>query len=236
MFKQRFFYPLAFATAATVIGLSACSQGGSDGHASDHAHASHEPITIDSPSGKYAIDPTHAIVAFQVSHLGISKYTARFNDFNVQVSLDSDNVENSTVTADIKVASIDTGYTGDYKATHKKSIFATWDDDLALNPKWFNGNEYPSIAFTSTKVSEADGQLNIDGDLTFLGTTKPITLTATVSGSAEAHPFRKVGTIGFSATGTFKRSDFGMTHLLSPPLIGDEVTLLFEGEFLQQIQ
>ncbi|MNE38200.1 hypothetical protein D3C80_1320900 [compost metagenome] len=69
------------------------------------------------------------------------------------------------------------------------------------------------------------------GDLTFLGVTKPVTLDATFGGEIEKHPFMQVPTIGFAAEGKFKRSDFGMP--VGP--VGDETTIRFDGEFLQQV-
>ena len=71
------------------------------------------------------------------------------------------------------------------------------------------------------------------GDLTLLGKTHPVTLDATVVGAMAAHPFTKRGAIGFSAIGTFNRSTFDMTHLLQPPIVGDAVTVQFDGEFQQ---
>ena len=233
---HKIMYPLALTAIASIFTLSACTKG-EQGEGHGHAeHTAHAPVEIAAPAGEYIIDNTHAMVGFQVSHLGISKYTARFNEFNVILNLDPADISSSTVSATIEADSIDTGYPGDYVGTHKNSGFKSWDEDLALNPKWLDGKDHPTIRFSSRSVQETNGQLEIIGDLTLRGVTHPVTLLATVSGSAEAHPFRKVGTIGFSATGTFNRSEFGMTNLLGANLIGDEVTLLFEGEFLQQVK
>lgn len=67
------------------------------------------------------------------------------------------------------------------------------------------------------------------------GRTQPVTLEATLVGSSAKHPFAGVGAIGFSAHGTFRRSAFGINHLLQPPLVGDTVTIRFEGEFQQAV-
>ena len=79
---------------------------------------------------------------------------------------------------------------------------------------------------------QAGKTLKVTGDLTFLGVTKPVTLLGNVVGSVEKHPFLGKGVVGFSATGTVKRSDWGMIGTQS--FLGDDVTIIFEGEFDQQ--
>lgn len=192
-------------------------------------------IQVAAPAGRYQLDPSHASLQLSVKHLGVSNYVMRFTDFDVTVDLDPDDLSASSVSATIDPASIRTDFSGDYQGTHPDSGFATWDEDLAKSGNFLNAGEHTSITFTSTRVEQAqDGTLHVTGDLELLGQTKPITLEVAVVGSEQAHPFSGVGLIGFSATGTFNRSDFGMTHLVNPPLVSDTVTLQFEGEFLQE--
>ncbi len=192
-------------------------------------------ISINAPAGRYRLDPYHASLDFSVTHLGVSNYVMRFTDFDVTLDLNTEDLSASSVSVTIDPASIRTDFRGDYKATHPDSPFATWDEDLARSENFLNAGNYPSIRFTSTRVTPADdGTLQVTGDLEMLGQTRPVTLQTTVVGSEQAHPFTGVGLIGFSATGTFQRSDFGMTHLVNPPLVGDTVTLRFEGELLQE--
>ncbi|MGD9661122.1 MAG: YceI family protein [Porticoccaceae bacterium] len=194
-------------------------------------------IHISAPAGQYKIDPDHASLAFSVTHLGVSNYVMRFTDYDVTLDLNPDDLAASSVTVTIDPASIDTDFAGDYQGTHPDSPFSSWEQDLAMSENFLNAGKYDSISFTSTSVSPSDdGTLLITGDLNLLGQTRPVTLEATVVGSEQAHPFSGVGLIGFSATGTFNRSDFGMTHLLNPPLVGDVVTLHFEGELQQQVE
>ncbi|OWK24893.1 hypothetical protein AJ87_16965 [Rhizobium yanglingense] len=67
------------------------------------------------------------------------------------------------------------------------------------------------------------------GDLTFLGVTKPVTLKAAFNGEIDSHPFAGVPAVGFAAEGSFNRTEFGQ------PLgfVGPEVTIGFDGEFIQ---
>lgn len=193
------------------------------------------PISINAPSGTYQLDPTHATLQFSVKHLGLSNYIVGFTDYSVTVDLDTENLQASSVAVSINPTSIRTDYTGDYKATHPKSSFDTWEQDLAMSDKFLNAAQYPEITFESTTVRENPvGKLEIQGELTLLGQTHPVTLHGEIVGSTEQHPFTKRGAIGFSLTGSFKRSQFGMDHLVKPGFVGDEVTVNFEGELHQR--
>lgn len=196
-----------------------------------------EPIRIDAPAGQYQLDPHHASLHFSVNHLGLSNYVMRFTDFDIELDLQPDNLSASSVTVTIDPTSVTTDYDGDYQATHPDSPFESWEKDLAQSSNFLNADEYPSISFESRRVTPTDkGTLLIEGDLELLGKTQPVTLEAELVGAMAQHPMHGVGALGFYAKGSFKRSDFGMTHLLQPPLIGDTVTVRFDGELLQEVQ
>lgn len=187
---------------------------------------------IKAPKGEYKLDPNHASLTIKVLHMGLSNYTLRFTRFDATLSLDPANLEKSSVTATIDPASIETDYPGDYKATHKDSPYATFDEALSKGPKFLNSGTYPTITFKSTSVkARKDGRLAVTGDLTFLGQTRPVTLDTVVVGSMEKHPYIPKGLVGFSATTKFNRSEWGMVG--TQQFLGDEVNLVFEGEFQQ---
>ncbi len=193
------------------------------------------PIHIDAPAGTYKLDPHHSSLHFSVKHLGVSNYVMRFTDFDVTVELDPEDPSASSVTATIDATSIRTDFDGDYEGTHPDSQFSSWEEDLTRSSNFLNADEYPTITFTSTRVEPTDlGTLLVTGDLELRGQTRPVTLETTIVGSAQAHPFSGVGLIGFSAEGSFSRSDFGMSHLVNPPIVGDTVTVRFEGELLEE--
>lgn len=189
-------------------------------------------ITV--PAGTYGLDKTHASLTWQVMHLGLSKYTARFTDFDATVEFDPAAPETSSVTATINPTSVETDYPGDYKAGHADSPYETWDEDLAQNPDWFSAGEHPEITFTSTAIEVTGPNTGvITGDLTFRGVTAPVSLDATFNGELNPHPFVGVPAIGFSASGTLDRTTFGMER--SVPFVGAEVHLLIEAEFFQNV-
>jgi len=218
---------------SVVLLLAACSQT-TPPSGQRAPTAAQDPVTISAPAGRYEMDPNHSTLQFRIGHLGLSHYVVRFTTFDVALKLDPANPSASSVEVTVDPTSVRTDYPGDYPANHPGSPFQSWDQDLAQSPKFFNAKQYPQITFKSTKVEQAEpGELRVTGDLTLLGKTHPVTLDATLVGSAAAHPVIQRGAIGFSATGTFNRSTFGMTHLLQPPLVGDAVTVQFEGEFYQ---
>lgn len=169
----------------------------------------------------YAFDPAHTDIVFFVDHLGYSDTIGRFNRANGTVTLDEETLENSAIEVTIEAASLDTNHV--QRDAHLKSA------------DFFNVQEFPEITFTSTSV-EPTGERTaaVTGDLTLLGTTRPVTLEVTLNQLAP-HPvpaYDGVTTAGFSARGTIRRSDFGMDFLA--PSVGDEIELIFEIEALQQ--
>ena len=175
------------------------------------------------PGGRYTLDKTHASITWKVSHLGLSNYTARFTDFDIDLLFNGQDITSSKVKAKIDPTSIRT----DYPKPEEKDF----DKKLVEGKGWFNTSQFPSITFLSTsieKTTDTTGKLN--GNLTFLGVTKPITLDVTFNKALGNHPFKNKPALGFSATGTLKRSDFGMKTYI--PSIGDDVQITIEAEFI----
>lgn len=173
--------------------------------------------TAAAPEGAYVLDPAHTSVNWSLSHSGLSFYTARFDDISGALDFNPANPASSQLDIRIDPLSVSTGD-------------AEWDDTLATSGKYFDGETYPEIRFVSTtSVKSTDNAGTVTGDLTLRGVTKPVTLDVTYNGAGKS--FGNPGaTLGFSAVGTIKRSDWGMSHLTSFG-IGDEVTLRIEAEF-----
>ena len=225
------------ALAATIaLTTSTLFLGACDSSSQQNTSAKPAAIDLKVPAGQYKHDPYHSTLAFSVTHLGLSNYVMRFPDYSIDLDLKPDNLSQSSLKVTIDATSIDTDYTGDYQATHEKSPFKTWEEDLTQSPKFLNASQHPTITYESTDISKSDGKLNIEGNLTLLGQTHPVTLQATLVGQEAQHPFFGFGALGFSVSGSFERSQFGMTHLTQPPLISDTVTVNFEGELHQVVE
>ena len=169
------------------------------------------------PAGNYVLDPAHTSVVWSISHVGLSQYTARFDDILGVLSFDPDNPAASRVDIRIDPASVSTGD-------------PEFDGTIATGGKYFDAGSFPEIRFVSTQITKLSANSGtITGDLSFRGITKPLTLDTVFNGAGKS--FGHSGkTLGFSAKGKLKRSDFGLSYL-SNFGIGDDVTLVIEAEF-----
>ena len=164
----------------------------------------------------FTIDPAHTYVSFAINHLGFSTMRGKFNQQTGTMKYDPAG-KTAEVNIEIDAASIDTG--------HGKR------DDHLRSPDFLNAVENPTITFKSTAATwNGDKLATVTGDLTILGVSKPVTLTVDAINCGE-HPFNKKYTCGFDATGSIKRSDFGVTY--GVPNIGDEMELQIEVEAAQ---
>ncbi|MAH05738.1 MAG: hypothetical protein CL561_09285 [Alphaproteobacteria bacterium] len=155
----------------------------------------------------YNIDASHTNIMLNVSHLGFSTMVLEALKPEGQIIFDAEKPEHSAVYVVLKAAHID----GDDEKFNAH----------LHNADFFNAAEFPEITFKSTDVevlSENTGK--VTGDFTLLGITKPVTLDVTFN-KAGKNPFSQKETVGFTASGTIKRSDFGMNYGL--PMIGEDV-------------
>jgi polyisoprenoid-binding protein YceI len=161
----------------------------------------------------YSIDPSHTFPRFEINHLGFSTHAGLFTKTSGKIVLDREaHVGSLEVT-------VDTGsiLTGDAKLeNHLKS------------PDFFDVAKHPTMTFKSTKMNFAgDVPTSVEGQLTLLGVTKPLTLQLSNVKFGQ-HPMAKKDWAGALAVGTLKRSEFGMTTYV--PAVGDEVSLRIQVE------
>ncbi|HZR06618.1 MAG TPA: YceI family protein [Candidatus Udaeobacter sp.] len=110
----------------------------------------------------YRFDPSGSTIGFSV-HQFLGTTHGKFAKFNGKIDVDRQHPENSSVTAQIDVRSIDT-------RIRKR-------DDHLRSAEFFNVEKYPQITFKSRSVKQTGAQSgDILGDLTIHGVTKPITL------------------------------------------------------------
>ncbi len=152
-------------------------------------------IAFSANADTYKIDATHSSVGFSVRHMAISKVNGEFNEFDGTVDIDGADTSKWSCDVTIQVASIDTR--SERRDGHLKS------------PDFFNVEEFPTITFKSTKVvPKGDNKLEIMGDLTMRGVTKPVTLDAELLGHFETERGKRAG---FTATTTINRMDYGVS-------------------------
>jgi polyisoprenoid-binding protein YceI len=163
----------------------------------------------------YNLEKTHADLLFSIDHAGFTQKHGAFRDFDGTLQYDAAKPENSKVEITVKTDSVDTA-------------FAARDKDLK-GEMFLDVAKYPDMHFVSTRVVPGPNEeLRVEGNLTLHGVTKPITLQAKLNKKGP-NPFDKRPTLGFSATSSLKRSDFGITRAI--PLIGDVVTITIDAEF-----
>ncbi len=161
----------------------------------------------------YVIDPTHTYPNFAVSHLGFSTMYGRFDKTTGEFSIDRE-AKKGSVEISIDTATINTG-------------LEERDDHLRA-PDFFNAAEFPTITYKATNIKfEGDEPSLIEGNLTLLGVTRPVTLTIT-SFKCGTNPMNNKALCGIDATGQLKRSDFGMKYAL--PGVGDDIKLMISAE------
>ncbi|MDB5718306.1 MAG: polyisoprenoid-binding protein [Sphingomonas bacterium] len=183
-----------------------------------------QPVKVAAPAGSYTLDPSHADLSFRLSHLGFSMYTARFATFDAKLGFNPANLAKNSVTATI-----------DARSLTLPTPPAGFKDTL-LGPQWLDAAKYPTIRFRSTKVEPTGpASARITGELTLHGVTKPVTLDAKYNGGWAGIDMDPHARIGFSATGSFRRSAFGVSFGVPAPGtnmgVGDEVQIAIEAEF-----
>ena len=180
------------------------------------------------PAGIYKLDKSHASLIFRVNHLGFSKYTARFKRFDAELKFDPTNPAESQVTATIDPTSIET----DYPHTKKLNF-----NNMLQSKQWLSVAQFPKIKFRSTKIELTGGnKARIIGELSLHGISKEVVLDAVFNGGYSEHPMDPSGSrIGFSATGSLNRSDFGIAFGIPEKGtnmgVSDEVEFILEVEF-----
>jgi len=178
--------------------------------------------TVTSPaqvqSGSYAVEPGHTQVGFEVLHFGFTNYDGVFSNVSGSLTLDSASPAKSSLSVTIPVSSVQT-------------TSAKLNDELK-GDQWFDSAKFPNATFVSTKVKLV-GKTDavVTGDLTIHGVTKSETLKVHFIG-AGVNPLDKKYTTGFEATGTIKRSDFGVKMYV--PYVSDDVKLKIAGAFEKQ--
>lgn len=171
----------------------------------------------------YTIDATHSQVLFKVKHLGISTVTGRFEKFAGLYSFDPEEVEKASVSATVDVYSLDTNV-------------ADRDEHLR-SPDFFDAANHPEMTFVSRSVKDLrSNMLEVAGDLTLRGVTRPVTLRVEYHGTVQ-DPWGNERS-AFTATAAIDRREFGIqwNKVLDAGglVVGNEVQILLEVEGIRK--
>jgi len=180
------------------------------------------PATTDPaelPAGDWRLDEAHTSIAWQVRHMGLSWYTARFDAAEASLTFDPANPEAAQLTAIVQAGSISTG----------DSEF----DERLRGRGWLDAANHPEIVFDSTRI-EVTGENTgrVHGDLTLKGQSVPVVMETEFYGGTN-NPLEGAQAVGFSGIFEVDRTRFGIGTGMAGNFIGETVRLEIEAEFLK---
>lgn len=157
----------------------------------------------------YSVDQTHSWVAYKIRHMQAASSYGLFKAVDGKFTIDDADPDKCAFAITVKVDGIDSANPA--RDSHLKG------------PDFFNAKQFPTISFTSDKVTKASsGGYDVLGKLTMHGVTKEVPVHIEPVALVDNPRGGKVA--GFDATFTIKRTDFGMKTMA--PMIGDDVTLM----------
>lgn len=169
----------------------------------------------------YVIDREHTVVAFLVKHIGYANALGRFADISGSFVYDDETQELSDL--EVTIGAVSVASDNDARDNHVKG------------KDFLNAEAFPEITFTAaggTPTSDTTG--TVEGTLTMLGQSLPLTLDVTLN-KIGPYPFgHKKETIGVSARGSLTRSDYGMTYGVGGGIVGDDVEIIIEMEAIRE--
>jgi len=184
------------------------------------ARADVSPDPKQAPNGAYALNQRHSQILWAIPHLGITAFNGRFDKLSGTLNFNSGAPEKSAVNITIQTASVNVPN-------------APLTSELA-GAAVFDAQQFPTITFKSTSVERTGPTTGkITGDLTIRGVTKSVTLDASFGGGLP-DPVTGEYDLGFHATTTVNRKDFGITGMVWESFVGEQVTISVEAMFTQQ--
>jgi polyisoprenoid-binding protein YceI len=171
-------------------------------------------VSVQAAPVTYKLDPGHTMVLFSWNHFGYSNPTADLGLGEGTLVFDEQHPANSSVEVTLPLARLD---------THVPAL-----DEHLKKPDFLDAGTYPVVTFKSTQVQPLGGnKFKVTGNLTVHGVTRPVVLDATLN-KVGPHPMSKAQSIGFDATASIKRSDFGVGAYV--PSVSDEIAIRITTE------
>jgi polyisoprenoid-binding protein YceI len=179
-------------------------------------------VQTQTQTSTWKIDKAHSVAEFKVKHMMISNVKGQFSGVDGELVLNDEDITESRVEAFIDAASITTREA--QRDAHLRSA------------DFFDVEKFPTLFFKSTRVSGGNGELEVAGDLTIHGVTRPIVFKVEGPTAPAKDPWGN-SRIGLSATTKINRKDFGLTWnaVLETGgiLVGDEVTITLDVQFVK---
>ena len=166
------------------------------------------PATL---SGTWVADPVHSTAAFAIKHMIVSTFRASFGEVDGRLEVEGDDIR---LTGRVVASSIDVEQ-ADFRAH-------------LLSPEFFDVEKTPDLTFVSTSVRRGEGDaIEVDGNLTVKGVTRPVTATGILIGPAVS--FGDAEVVGVELQTTVDKNDFDLKWNAPLPkggfAVSDNVTL-----------
>jgi len=166
------------------------------------------------PAGTWRLDPVHSSVGFSVKHMVVANFRGGFGTFDV--TLDAQGLRGTVDVASVSVSEPNL-------------------NGHLLSPDFFDAERNPQLSFASKTIAVDGDALEIDGELTLKGVTKPVVITGTVSGPV-THPFDGSARIGLELETVIDRTAYGLDWNAPLPTggfaVGNDVKLKAELELV----
>jgi polyisoprenoid-binding protein YceI len=176
-------------------------------------------LALPALAADYSIDSAHSAAQFSVRHLMVSNVRGEFSKLTGKVVYDEAKPTATTVEASVDVSTVSTREP--QRDTHLKS------------PDFFDVAKYPAFTFKSTSAKKTAQGLDVTGELTIHGVSKPVVLHVSGITKEIKDPFG-LQRRGATATTVINRKDFGMTWNKNLDgggvVVGDEVTITLDIE------
>jgi polyisoprenoid-binding protein YceI len=172
----------------------------------------------DVPAGTYTVDAKETLVRYEVLHFGSSDYWGTFPGATGTMKLDPSNLGATQLEVKVPVATVET--------TNREL------DGELFSDEFFDGETYPYLRFIATAVKRTGPRnLAISGTLSMHNITRPVVLDATFIGGGPSPFDAKELIIGFRATASVKRSDFGLGKYV--PIVSDDTRIVISVAFIK---
>lgn len=172
--------------------------------------------------GTYTLDPTHTTIGFVTRHAMVTKVRGAFDEFTGTATVDGANPAASTLDVDIKANSFNTRNAD--------------RDGHVRGADFLDVENHPDITFRGTDFAVNGDTVEVTGDLTVRGTTRPVTIPFEFQGAAK-DPFGNTR-VGFEGSTEISRADFGLTWNAALEtggfLVSDKVVLELEVSAIEQ--
>jgi polyisoprenoid-binding protein YceI len=178
------------------------------------------PLTATAAPESYTFDPYHTFCHFAVSHGGFSTLWGRFDKASGRITIDRA-AKSGALEITIRTDSVNTG-------DSERGSRARSRDEHLRSADFLNVAEFPTMTYKANRVTfSGDNLRTVEGQLTLIGVTRPLTLTVE-AWKCGPHPVTRKELCGGNAAGQIKRSDFGMNFL--PTMVGDDYKIFIEFE------